>query len=54
MYKALEDREILESFARYVKNGLVPNVFPDIPEPVYTVDATMYIHGLSVFTVYRQ
>ena len=37
-------REILESFARYIKNGLVPNVFPDInTEPGYnTVDASLW------------
>ena len=37
-------REILESFAKYIKNGLVPNVFPDInTEPMYnTVDASLW------------
>ncbi|MBM6839124.1 glycogen debranching protein, partial [Clostridium saudiense] len=37
-------KEILESFARYIKNGLVPNVFPDInTEPGYnTVDASLW------------
>ena len=37
-------REILESFARYIKNGLVPNVFPDAnTEPGYnTVDASLW------------
>ena len=39
-----EAREILESFARYIKNGLVPNVFPDEnTEPGYnTVDASLW------------
>lgn len=37
-------REILESFAKYVKNGLVPNVFADKgAEPMYnTVDASLW------------
>lgn len=37
-------REILESFAKYIKNGLVPNVFPDAnTEPMYnTVDASLW------------
>ena len=37
-------REILESFAKYIKNGLVPNVFPDEnTEPMYnTVDASLW------------
>lgn len=39
-----EAKEILESFARYIKNGLVPNVFPDEnSEPGYnTVDASLW------------
>ena len=43
--KRFEDaREILESFAKYIKNGLVPNVFPDInTDPGYnTVDASLW------------
>lgn len=37
-------REILKSFAKYIKGGLVPNVFPDKnTEPMYnTVDASMW------------
>ena len=37
-------REILEFFAKYIKNGLVPNVFPDEnTEPGYnTVDASLW------------
>ncbi|MDV4151285.1 amylo-alpha-1,6-glucosidase [Clostridium sp. AL.422] len=37
-------REILESFSKYVKNGLVPNLFPDEnTEPLYnTVDASLW------------
>lgn len=43
--KRFEDaREILMSFAKYIKNGLVPNVFPDQnTEPMYnTVDASLW------------
>jgi predicted glycogen debranching enzyme len=43
--KRFEDaREILESFAQYVKNGLVPNVFADKGAgPMYnTVDASLW------------
>lgn len=43
--KRFEDaREILESFAQYVKNGLVPNVFADKgADPMYnTVDASLW------------
>ena len=37
-------REILESFSKYVRNGLVPNLFPDAnTEPLYnTVDASLW------------
>lgn len=37
-------REILQSFSKYVRNGLVPNVFPDANvEPGYnTVDASLW------------
>lgn len=39
-----EAREVLESFALYVKDGLVPNMFPDEDlEPLYnTVDASLW------------
>nr|WP_279325029.1 MULTISPECIES: amylo-alpha-1,6-glucosidase [unclassified Clostridium] len=43
--KRFEDaREILESFSKYVKNGLIPNLFPDTnTEPLYnTVDASLW------------
>lgn len=43
--KRFEDaREILESFSKYVKNGLVPNLFPDAnTDPLYnTVDASLW------------
>lgn len=43
--KRFEDtRDILKSFAMYVKNGLVPNMFPDEGlEPLYnTADASMW------------
>lgn len=37
-------REILESFSKYIKDGLVPNLFPDSnTEPLYnTVDASLW------------
>lgn len=39
-----EAREILASFAKYIRNGLVPNLFPDEnTEPLYnTVDASLW------------
>lgn len=43
--KRFEDaREILESFSKYIKDGLVPNLFPDTnTEPLYnTVDASLW------------
>ncbi|HAX73477.1 MAG TPA: glycogen debranching protein [Firmicutes bacterium] len=48
-------REILESFVKYIKNGLVPNVFPDKgSEPGYnTVDASLwYIHAVYQYLKY--
>lgn len=48
-------REILESFSRYVKNGLIPNLFPDgDAEPMYnTVDASMwYFHSVDQYLKY--
>ena len=54
--KRFEDaREILESFVKYIKNGLVPNVFPDKgSEPAYnTVDASLwYIHAVYQYLQY--
>ncbi|MGL4337867.1 MAG: amylo-alpha-1,6-glucosidase, partial [Turicibacter sp.] len=50
-----EAREILESFVRYIKNGLLPNVFPDIDsEPGYnTVDASVwYIQAVYAYLQY--
>lgn len=44
-----EAREILESFAHYVRRGLIPNMFPDDgQEPLYnTVDASLwYVHAV--------
>lgn len=50
--KRFEDcREILESFSKYVKNGLLPNVFPGSSreKPMYnTIDASMW-YFYSVF-----
>lgn len=48
-------REILESFVRYIQNGLVPNVFPDTgSSPQYnTVDASLwYIHAVYQYIQY--
>lgn len=44
-----EAREIMESFSRYVRGGLIPNMFPDDgQEPLYnTVDASLwYVHAV--------
>lgn len=44
-----DTREILESFSRYIHNGLIPNMFPDDgQEPLYnTVDASLwYFHSV--------
>lgn len=48
-------KEILLSFAKYIKNGLVPNVFPDKgTEPMYnTVDASLwYFQAVYKYLVY--
>ncbi len=55
--KRFEDaREILESFARYEKNGLIPNVFPDksTDAAVYnTVDASLwYFYAVDQYLKY--
>lgn len=54
--KRYEDcREILKSFAKYVKKGLVPNMFPDEGlEPLYnTVDASMwYFYAVQKYLEY--
>lgn len=50
-----EAREILESFSRYVSNGLIPNMFPDDgQEPLYnTVDASLwYFHSVHEYLKY--
>lgn len=50
-----DTREILESFSRYVKNGLIPNVFPDKDqEPYYnTVDGSMwYFYSVDRYLTY--
>lgn len=50
-----EAREILESFSLYVKNGLIPNMFPDDgQEPLYnTVDASLwYFHSVHEYLRY--
>lgn len=48
-------REILLSFSKYVKNGLIPNMFPDSGvEPMYnTIDGTMwYFTAVTKFLEY--
>ncbi|MFZ5652619.1 MAG: amylo-alpha-1,6-glucosidase [Bacillota bacterium] len=42
-------REILYTFARYCKDGLIPNMFPDAPgEPLYnTVDASLWFFNAA-------
>lgn len=55
--KRFEDaREILLSFSKYVKNGLIPNVFPDNEkdEPSYnTADASMwYFYSVERYLYY--
>ena len=50
-----EAREILESFVKYIKNGLLPNVFADKGnEAGYnTVDASLwYIHAVHQYLTY--
>lgn len=54
--KRFEDaRQILKTFAQYVKKGLVPNMFPDEGlEPLYnTVDASMwYFYSVDKYLEY--
>lgn len=54
--KRYEDcRDILKTFALYVKNGLVPNMFPDRgQEPLYnTVDASLwYFYAVERYLAY--
>lgn len=48
-------REILESFSKYVRGGLIPNMFPDDgQEPLYnTVDASLwYFHSVHEYLRY--
>ncbi|MDQ0089386.1 putative glycogen debranching enzyme [Paenibacillus anaericanus] len=50
-----EAREILESFSKYLRNGLIPNMFPDDgQEPLYnTVDASLwYFHSVYEYLRY--
>jgi predicted glycogen debranching enzyme len=50
-----EAKEILRSFTKYEKNGLIPNMFPDNgAEPLYnTVDASLwYIHCIYMYLLY--
>lgn len=48
-------REILDTFAAYVKDGLIPNMFPDAGvEPIYnTVDASLwYFYAVQKYLAY--
>ena len=51
-----DNRQILESFSKYLKNGLIPNMFPstDAEEPLYnTVDASMwYFYSIDKYLEY--
>lgn len=50
-----EAREVLESFSRYARHGLIPNMFPDDgQEPYYnTVDASLwYFHAVHEYLRY--
>ena len=50
-------REILESFAKYVKNGLVPNVFPDKgsdPSTILQMLLLVYTCCLPVLSILAQ
>lgn len=50
-----EAKDILRTFVRYEKDGLIPNMFPDFgKEPIYnTVDASLwYIHAIYMYILY--
>mgnify|MGYP003292438384 CR=1 FL=1 len=51
-----DNKEILESFSRYIKNGLIPNMFPNTygDSPIYnTVDASMwYFYSVDKYLEY--
>ncbi|QVK17078.1 amylo-alpha-1,6-glucosidase [Mycoplasmatota bacterium] len=50
-------KEILLSFSKYIKNGLVPNMFPEEnQEPLYnTVDASLwYFHSIDQYLKYTK
>lgn len=51
-----DNEEILESFSKYLKNGLIPNVFPNCDDeaPYYnTVDASMwYFYAVDKYLEY--
>jgi len=49
--------EVLKSFQKYIKNGLIPNMFPDEgTEPIYnTVDASLwYINAIYLYAKYTK
>lgn len=51
-----DNEEILESFSKYLKNGLIPNMFPsaDSEQPIYnTVDASLwYFYAVDKYLEY--
>ena len=51
-----DNKQILESFSKYLKKGLIPNMFPNIEgeEPLYnTVDASMwYFYSVDKYLEY--
>ncbi len=51
-------KEILESFSRYVQNGLIPNVFPNSSseQPMYnTIDASLwYFYAVERYLTYTK
>lgn len=52
-----EAKEILKTFAKYCRNGLIPNMFPDDgTEPLYnTVDAPLwFFHAVSKYLSYTK
>jgi len=56
-YRFEEARSVLKNFAKYCRNGLVPNTFPEFGgEPVYnTVDASLwFIHSVCRYFAYTK
>lgn len=52
-----EARRIIQTFAKYVDGGMIPNRFPDFREPpaYNTVDATLwFIHAIGRYVTYTE